>query len=124
MALIQQKYGVVNKNSMCIWKGSPGYYKGSQAASQGSSRGLELGKFGEVEGMCLWIQNIIKNGINRKREVLMGVEFSSNQMGLRVGSIVSKLKTNRNMLYGLEHVTNLSVPWSSHQHHEKTEYVH
>lgn len=75
--------------------------------------------------MCLWMQNvIIKHGINRKRGVLMRVGFSSNSTGLRVGNLSPKLRTNRNMLYGLECVPDLSVPWSSHHPHEKTKYFY
>lgn len=79
-----------------------------EAASQGSSRGLGLGRCDGVEGMYLWKQNnIIKSGISRKRHVLMRAGFSSSSMCLRVGSLGPKLRTNRNMRYELEHILDL-----------------
>lgn len=96
-----------------------------EAASQGSSRGLCLDRFDGLEGMCLWMQNvIISSGSNRKMEVLIRVGCSSNAMNLRGGNLGPKFRTNRIMLYGLESVPDLPVPWSSHHPHKKTEYLH
>lgn len=76
-----------------------------EAASQGSSRGLGLGRCDGVEGMYLWEQNnIIKSGINRKRHVLMRVGLSSSSMCVTVGNLGPKLRTNRNMRYELERI--------------------
>jgi hypothetical protein len=36
--------------------------KEAEAASQGSSRELRLLRLDGMEGICLWIRNIIKNG--------------------------------------------------------------
>ena len=61
-----------------------------------------------MEGMYLWKQDIIiKSGINRKRDVLMRVGFSSSSMCLRVGSLGPKRRTNRNMRYELERIPDL-----------------
>lgn len=67
-----------------------------------------------MEGMCPWIRNIIRKGFNRKRGALMGAGFNSNPLDLKVGSLGAKLRTDRHMLHGHEHVIDLSGTWSSH----------